>query len=67
MKLRFKVYEIEHDGDLENATDEVEECGAENIEVEDTDFENSESATLVVEVKNVKEFKRKIREADLCL
>jgi hypothetical protein len=50
----IRVYEIEHDGDLENAERWIRQAGATSVTVRATDFENSESAVFEVQVPEEK-------------
>jgi len=47
-KMEFRVYEIEHNDDLEDAISELRSYGAEKITVVSTDFDESESARFEV-------------------
>jgi hypothetical protein len=64
LKRRIRVYEIEHDGDLDNAVSDLSLCGAANIEVIECDFDGEESALLRFEIEeeNLSEFRAKARE-----
>jgi hypothetical protein len=49
-KMVFRVYEIEHDGDLADAITELHKYGAEKISVVSIDFEDTESVKFEIMV-----------------
>ena len=57
-KLEFRVYEIEHNDDLEDAISELRSYGAENVSILSIDFEDTESVKFEVMVpeSKIKEF-----------
>lgn len=61
-RLKIRVYEIEHDGDLDNACEELHQYGATSIKVIETDFEGGECALIEIQVPEDKldEFKRNV-------
>jgi ACT domain-containing protein len=61
MRIRFMVYEIEHEGDLDDAIDAIEEHGGSVIDLAE-DFEGEEAAAFLVEVEDEKAFKEKLGE-----
>ncbi len=50
MTGRIRVYEIEHDGDVDNATVRIRAAGATSVKMVQADFDCSESALFEVTV-----------------
>lgn len=64
--LRFRLYEIEHEEDLDNATGILTSSGASVVEVLEFS-ETEESALFEVTVTNAEEFRRRVVESEeLC-
>jgi hypothetical protein len=62
---RIRVYEIEHDGDLQNAVYEIRRCGASQIEVVSSDFDSEDAIISFVATDEV--YDKVKNEADICL
>jgi len=62
---RIRVYEIEHDGDLDNAVYEIGKCGASQVEVVSSDFDSEDAVISFVATDEV--YDKVKNEADICL
>lgn len=62
---RLRVYEIEHDGDLQNAVHEISQCGASQVEVVSSNFDSEDAVISFVATDEV--YDKVKNEADICL
>lgn len=64
-KRKLRVYEIEHDGDLQNAVHEIGQCGASQVEVVSSNFDSENAVISFVATDEV--YDKVKKEADICL
>lgn len=69
MRARFRVYEVEHQGDEAEALHDLRKAGCDNIEVLSRDFEGEESIAVAVDLPegmtNFRELEPKLEYACL--
>lgn len=67
-RVKLPVHEIEHEGDLEHATEAFRAAGAKSVKVLATDFEGAEAALFLVEFEGeLAALKEAAEEAGVCL
>jgi hypothetical protein len=62
---RLRVYEIEHDGDLDFAVSEIVKCGATQVSVVSSDFDSEDAVISFVATDEV--YDKVKNDADICL
>jgi hypothetical protein len=50
MSIRFRLYEIEHGGDVDSSCADLRQAGCRNIEVLSTDYEGEESMVVACDL-----------------